>query len=933
MSTFINRDLPNDEYQAAVGANNPSSVNVFATIADIIAGSGGIQHGVASGTNTYTVTIPGVIAYTDGDAYLVRFTNGSAANSTININSLGVKILTKKANVQVTGGDIVAGQEMLIIYDGTNFQCIQTTANQLFAYVTNDDSVTITAGQPVYAFGAAGNRMSVKLANNTGDSTSAQTVGLVFSSSIAPNQRGFVITQGVIDGLDTSMYSPGDQLYLGAAAGALTNVKPYAPNHLVYIGIVERANAGNGQIYVKPQNGYELDELHDVDLISNPPTDGQVLTYDGTSGLWINEDLPAIQGASINPSLDPVIENTITDPSIIDPEFGDSYLVPIGAIGTWSGQDNNIATSDGTDWVYYTPSLGDITAVLTGINAGNVYEFDSVNWIVVATTSTTATPFFLAGSSVDAGGNKIANIARAGRVILGSNSGPLYNAPLTVRASTVTENLFTRAQFCSTYNAALVNTWYRVAFISINNTRSGAYKILFSEHIRGGLDSFSAIIDIAADKTGTGNIKAKVTVISTTQGYTLTEDNFKIYKNAFPALGPLTIGIYYRPTIVNAQSNFTLLNALTTDTQTGVRWYNTNLGATITDPISDPTNRAIVVQYGIKNNYTAIVDPTVTDGFNLNYWVGSEWVNTVTKKSYICTDSTGGAAVWTETTNAAAFNQQIQDEGSNLTQRDIINFVGNGVTATDNGTNTVVTVPGVTTQSFFDQFMVNQYSYFLPSDNSALFDTLRAGGSLTSVGTTTSLTENPMGVLFTTPTAVSSVAALFGNTFGGSILGVNFQFETHRRFRINTANPAQRLFIGLSSLYSAATPTNIDPISQINSIGVCKTSASNNLFLMWNDATGTASSLDTGFTGISNTFTYTLRIFKTFGIASVTIELTQITNSTGATSVFSTTITSDYNTGVNHFPVAWMGNSTSSTGAVSYKDYGCTMTKRNIITA
>jgi hypothetical protein len=76
-----------------------------------------------------------------------------------------------------------------------------------------------------------------------------------------------------------------------------------------------------------------------------------------------------------------------------------------------------------------------------------------------------------------------------------------------------------------------------------------------------------------------------------------------------------------------------------------------------------------------------------------------------------------------------------------------------------------------------------------------------------------------------------------------------------------------------------------------------------------------------------------LRIFKTFGIASVTIELTQITNSTGATSVFSTTITSDYNTGVNHFPVAWMGNSTTSTGAVSFKDYGCTMTKRNIITA
>lgn len=281
----IRRDLPNDEYQAAVGANNPSALNVFATIADLTSG-GGIQHGVAAGTNTYTVAIPGVVSYTDGDSYAIRFTNGNDADSTININGLGAINLTKKANVQVTGGDIVDGQEMLIIYDGANFQSIQTTPNQLFAYVTNDDAVTINKGQPVYAFGAAGNRMSVKLASNTADATSAQTVGVVFSTSIAPNQRGFVITQGVIDGLDTSMYASGDQLYLGATAGSLTNVKPYAPNHLVYIGIVERVNAGSGQIYIKPQNGYELDELHDVDLISTPPINGDLLTFNSITGLW-----------------------------------------------------------------------------------------------------------------------------------------------------------------------------------------------------------------------------------------------------------------------------------------------------------------------------------------------------------------------------------------------------------------------------------------------------------------------------------------------------------------------------------------------------------------------------------------------------------------------------------------------------------------------
>jgi hypothetical protein len=259
---------------------------------------GGLKSGTASGTNTYTVTIAGVTSYTNGDAYVIKFTNGNDDDSSININGLGAKNLEKQANVRVTGGDIVSGQELIIIYDGTHFQCLGIAPNQLFAYVTNDDSVTINKGQPVYAFGAAGNRMSVKLASNTSDSTSAQTVGVVFSSSIAPNQKGFIITQGVISGLNTAAYSPGAQLYLGATAGTLTSTKPVAPNHLVYIGIVERANAGNGQIYIKPQNGYELDELHDVLITS--PLNNQVLAFEtGTPNLWKNKNLIDILPTSV----------------------------------------------------------------------------------------------------------------------------------------------------------------------------------------------------------------------------------------------------------------------------------------------------------------------------------------------------------------------------------------------------------------------------------------------------------------------------------------------------------------------------------------------------------------------------------------------------------------------------------------------------------
>lgn len=261
-------------------------------------GGGGLKYGIASGTNTYTVTITGVSSYTDGDTYVVKFTNGSDDDSTININSLGAKTLVKEFNVQLTGGDIASGQELIIIYDGTNFQTLGVAPNQLFAYVTNDDSVTINKGQPVYAFGASGNRMSVKLASNSSDATSAQTMGLVFSSSIAAGQKGFIITQGVISGVNTGSYSPGNILYVGSTAGTLTATKPYAPNHLVYIGTVERANAGNGQIYVKPQNGYELDEIHNVDLVSTPPVNNDVLVFDTSTNpdLWKPKSIPTILG-------------------------------------------------------------------------------------------------------------------------------------------------------------------------------------------------------------------------------------------------------------------------------------------------------------------------------------------------------------------------------------------------------------------------------------------------------------------------------------------------------------------------------------------------------------------------------------------------------------------------------------------------------------
>jgi hypothetical protein len=155
----------------------------------------------------------------------------------------------------------------------------------LNATVYNAEASAITKGQVVYAYAATGNKVSVKLAVNTSDATSAKTFGVVADASIAAGATGTVRCVGVLDGLDTSTYTEGATVYLSSTSGTFTETKPYAPNHLVYVGIIERTNAGDGQLYVKIQNGYELDEIHDVQITSAPAA-GAVLIRDATNSLW-----------------------------------------------------------------------------------------------------------------------------------------------------------------------------------------------------------------------------------------------------------------------------------------------------------------------------------------------------------------------------------------------------------------------------------------------------------------------------------------------------------------------------------------------------------------------------------------------------------------------------------------------------------------------
>jgi hypothetical protein len=97
-----------------------------------------------------------------------------------------------------------------------------------------------------------------------------------------------VVCEGLISGVNTGLATAGQSVWLSSTAGGFVfNAPPAKPAHSVYLGVVIRAHATNGEILVKVQNGYELNELHDVSATS--PSDNNVLAWDSASSMWTNQ--------------------------------------------------------------------------------------------------------------------------------------------------------------------------------------------------------------------------------------------------------------------------------------------------------------------------------------------------------------------------------------------------------------------------------------------------------------------------------------------------------------------------------------------------------------------------------------------------------------------------------------------------------------------
>jgi len=211
--------------------------------------------------------------------------SGSASfDGTSNINIVTTVNTSSVALTELYGVNINSPEEFQNLeYNGTEW--VNQYAS-VVTYVRNAEATELTTGTAVYLFGATGDHATVKRADNGSDTTSSKTVGLV-GANIPASENGPVVTRGYVDGINLSGYSAGDVLWLGEN-GAFTKVKPSSPEHLVFIGVVVRAT-NNGIVYVATQNGYEIEELHNVKISS--PQNYDFIRYNSASAMWVNEPI------------------------------------------------------------------------------------------------------------------------------------------------------------------------------------------------------------------------------------------------------------------------------------------------------------------------------------------------------------------------------------------------------------------------------------------------------------------------------------------------------------------------------------------------------------------------------------------------------------------------------------------------------------------
>ena len=299
--------------------------------------------------------------------------------------------------------------------------------------------------QAVRVTGAQGQRLKVDLALATTDGLSAETIGLV-TETINNNQEGFITTSGLVRGINTTgslqgeTWADGDILYLSpTTAGRATKVKPTAPNHLIILGYVIHAHINQGSIFVKVDNGYELDELHNVKITT--AANNNVLAYTSATDLWENKTVETALGFT-------PVTNARTI-STTAPLSGGGDLSANRTLSIPQATTSVDGYLSSTDWTTFNGKQAAITGAATTITtadltASRVLVSDGSGKVAANAVTTTTLGFLDATSSIQTqlnakgyamGGNLNGSAIAVGTTYIGIGTGTTSTTETARRTS------------------------------------------------------------------------------------------------------------------------------------------------------------------------------------------------------------------------------------------------------------------------------------------------------------------------------------------------------------------------------------------------------------------------------------------------------------------------------------------------------------------
>jgi hypothetical protein len=136
---------------------------------------------------------------------------------------------------------------------GMDYGVVQQIGQEQYARVGNTTGVTIPNGTVVGFAGATANAILVEPYLADGAQPTLYILGVMTHDLPDSGEKGYCTTFGFVRGVDTSAFTQGDLLYASpTVAGALTKVKPTAPNNIIVLAACVISDATDGVVFVRP---------------------------------------------------------------------------------------------------------------------------------------------------------------------------------------------------------------------------------------------------------------------------------------------------------------------------------------------------------------------------------------------------------------------------------------------------------------------------------------------------------------------------------------------------------------------------------------------------------------------------------------------------------------------------------------------------------